>query len=290
MTNSSALIPVQHPWLVRVLRTVQFGLARLASRDGLVEAHAAPFNLTFTGPAADVLTRHIYRLGAHEPSILRYLIDHVRLGPEDIALDVGANIGWYSVLLNRLSEPGARIFAFEPDPRSYQLLTRNLAANDATRVTAMNVALGEKPGFATLHRYRDCNNGRHTLCAGGDTRGGVARVPVDTLKEVWNREHLGSRPIRFLKVDVEGFEYFVLRGAEDLLARCACVLLEYNPQSLPHVGLKTGALLDLLKSAGLSAGTFVNGQLRPISYDELERAESQHDLLLRPSGSASART
>jgi FkbM family methyltransferase len=280
-TQPLATIPVQHRWSVRVLRTLQFGFARLVSRDGYVEAHAAPFDLTFTGPAADCITRHIYRLGAHEPRIARYLIDHVRLGPEDIALDIGANIGWYSVLLNRLSVPGARIFAFEPDPESYRLLGKNLAANGATRVTALNVALGDSPGFAELHRYRDSNNGRHTLLA-GNTSGGIARVPVNTLKDVWESQHLGSAPIRFLKIDVEGFEYFVLRGAGDLLGRCACVLLEYSPESLPLAGLKPEALIDLLVAARLSARTFVNGQLLPISYAELARVESQHDLLLTP--------
>ena len=120
---------VEYPWALRVWRSLRFGLARLASRDGYVQARAAPFDLTFTGPGADVITRHIYRLGAHEPVITRYLLEHVHLGPGDVALDVGANIGWYSVLLDRLSEPGAQIFAFEPDPKTYGLLTRNLAAN-----------------------------------------------------------------------------------------------------------------------------------------------------------------
>ncbi|TLY64020.1 MAG: FkbM family methyltransferase [Gammaproteobacteria bacterium] len=280
-TQRPAAIPVQHRWPMRLLRTLQFGFARLVSRDGYVEAHAAPFDLTFTGPAADCITRHIYRLGVHEPRITRYLIDHLRLGPEDIALDIGANIGWYSVLLNRLSVPGARIFAFEPDPESYRLLIRNLEANGATRVTALNVAIGDSPGIAELHRYRDRNNGRHTLLA-GNTGGGIVRVPVTTLKDVWESQRLGSGPIRFLKIDVEGFEYFVLRGAGELLGRCACVVLEYSPEGLQLAGLKAEALIDLLVAAGLSARTFVNDQLLPISYSELARAASQHDLLLTP--------
>lgn len=280
-THLPAAIRVQHRWPVRVLRTLQFGIARLVSRDGYVQAHAAPFDLTFTGPAADCITRHIYRRGAHEPRITRYLLDHVRLGPEDIALDIGANIGWYSVLLSRLSVPGARILAFEPDPESYRLLSRNLEANEASRVTALNVALGDSPGFAELHRYKDSNNGRHTLLAGNQS-GGTVRVPVNTLKDVWATQQLGSRPIRFLKIDVEGFEYFVLRGAGDLLVRCACVLLEYSPEGLRLAGLKPEALIDLLATAGLTASVFAHGQLLPISYIELARAESQQDLLLTP--------
>lgn len=275
-------IPVQHAWFLRMLRTCQFGIARVTSRDGFVEAHAAPFGLTFTGPAADCITRHIYRIGAHEPHITRYLLDNVSVGRQEVALDVGANIGWYSVLLDRLSAPGAHVLAFEPDPGSYRLLQMNLKANQAGHVTALNLALGDKPGVALLHRYRESNNGRHTLLE-GNTSGGTVEVPVATLQSVWEREQLGSRPVAVLKIDVEGFECLVLRGAGDLLKRCRCVLLEYSPEGLKLAGLPPEALIDLLAAAGLEARVFAGDELVPISYAQLARADSQKDLLLTPS-------
>jgi len=272
---------VEYPWPLRVWRSLRFGLARLASRDGYVQARAAPFDLTFTGPGADVITRHIYRLGAHEPVITRYLLEHVRLGPGDVALDVGANIGWYSVLLDRLSEPGAQIFAFEPDPKTYGLLTRNLAANAAARVTALNLALGEADGTAQLRRYKDSNNGRHTLIA-TPRAGETVQVAVRTLESFWRAQRLGERPIRVLKIDVEGFEYFVLRGAGELLGRCENVLLEYSPAGLSLAGLEPGALIELLRRARLQARAFLGGELVPISLAQLSQVQHQHDLLLGP--------
>lgn len=279
----TAPTPVEHPWHRRMLRTLQFGLARLTSRDGLVTARAAPFGLTFTGPAADVITRHIYRLGSHEPAITRYLLENVRLGPTDVALDVGANLGWYSVLLNRLSAPGARIFAFEPDPRTFALLRANLAANQATRVSAFDIALGDVAGSAQLRRYKDSNNGRHSLIPGDDIAGTVT-VALDTLAHFWESRELADAPIAFMKVDVEGFEYFVLKGAGSLLRRCASILLEYSPQSLALGGLPPGALTELLAANDLSARAFVNGAVVPVSFAELARAQSQLDLLLSPRG------
>jgi FkbM family methyltransferase len=285
MTEKATIQPetstprVLHAWPMRMLRTLQFSWARLATRDGYVEARAAPFDASFTGPAADVITRHIYRLGAHEPAITRYLIEHVRLRAGDVAFDIGANLGWYSVLLSRLSEPGARIFAFEPDPESYRLLTRNLKVNAAETVAAFNVALGEEAGMAELHRYKACNNGRHTLLS-GNTSGGIVRVPVETLSSFWERHELGARPIRLMKVDVEGFEYFVLRGAGALLRRCACLLLEYNPESLPGAGLKSQLLIDLLAATGLTPHAFVGDYPVPVTFPELLASTSQRDLLL----------
>jgi FkbM family methyltransferase len=273
--------PVEYPWALRALRTLQFGFARLLSRDGYVTARAAPFGLTFTGPAADVITRHIYRLGAHEPAITRYLIEHVRLGAQDVALDVGANIGWYSILLQRLSEPGAQIFAFEPDPETYALLCTNLRANAASRVTPLNLALGDAPGIAQLRRYKHSNNGRHTLVVDGPAADMVP-VAVDTLAGFWSARALGERPIRFLKIDVEGFEYFVLRGAGELLARCANIFLEYSPASLRLAGLGPDALIELLRATRLSARAFRGGQLVPISLAQLAQVDVQHDLLLAP--------
>jgi FkbM family methyltransferase len=278
--DSDRSIPIQHPWHRRVLRTLRFGLERLRSPNGYVEAHAAPFGLRFVGPSADCITRHIYRLGAHEPQITRYLIEHVRIGANDIAVDVGANLGWYSVLLDRLSEDGARIFAFEPDPQTYRLLTENLRANAADAVAASNIALGETPGTATLHRYKASNNGRHTLVEAGRVGVCDVQVPVQTLESFLSEQGLGDARIRLLKIDVEGFEYFVLRGARGVLPRCERVLLEFN--IVDH-----GAdLIDLLASTGLTVRAFGAGGLIPMSHAELLRARTQHDLLLTPAGLA----
>jgi FkbM family methyltransferase len=270
---------IEHAWPRRLLRSVQFGLARLTSRDGYVVARAAPYGLTFKGPAADVITRHIYRLGAHEPVITRYLLENVRLGAGDIALDVGANLGWYSVLLNRLSAPGARIFAFEPDPRTYGLLLTNLAANEATRVTALNIALGAEAGSATLRRYKDSNNGRHSLIPGDDIAGSIT-VLLDTLDAFAAAQGIAGQRIAFMKIDVEGFEYFVLRGATQLLRQCDNIVCEYSPQSLALAGQPADVLIELLKASGLRAQGFIDGALRPISFAELAQVPAQLDLLL----------
>ncbi len=109
-TRSERSISVAHPWPRRILRTMRFGFARTRNPGTHVEARAALFDLKFRGPSADCITRHIYRLGAHEPDISRYIVERIHLGPRDIAIEVGANIGWYTALLSRLSDPTARIF------------------------------------------------------------------------------------------------------------------------------------------------------------------------------------
>jgi FkbM family methyltransferase len=268
-------------WPRRLLRTVRFGLARLSSRDGYVSAPAAPFAATFVGPARDVITRHIYRFGAHEPVITGYVMEHVRLAEGDVALDIGANIGWYSVLLSRLSSPGALIYAFEPDVETFVLLQRNLHCNGAMNVTAINCALGAEPGVGQLRRYKNSNNGRHSLLGGSAGRE-MLSVRIETLASFWQAHQLTQRPLRFMKVDVEGFEYFVLRGAGELLSRCACLILEYSPEGLQCAGLDPAVLIALLRETRLRLQVFTANGLTPIAVEALAELRAQHDLLLTP--------
>jgi len=266
-----------HRWPLVALRTLQFGLARLRGTE--VEARAAPFGLRLRGPVADCITRGIYRHGVHEPAITRYLIDTLRLGAGDVAIDAGANIGWYSLLLDRLAAPQASVFAFEPDPATFALLRANLAHNAAAHVEAQQVALGAECGTARLARYKDSNNGRHSLLA-ADSGAGTVEVPVVTLASFWQRQGLGARPLRLMKVDVEGFEYFVLQGAGALLTRCERLLLEYAPHSPAAGGSGAHALLALLRAAGFTPRWFSAAGLTPVSFERLAAMDTRCDLLL----------
>jgi FkbM family methyltransferase len=271
--------PRAYSWQRRLLRTLRFGLARLAARDGYISAPAGPFEATFLGPARDVITRHIYRFGAHEPTITRYVMEHVRLAADEVALDIGANIGWYSVMLSRLSDARARIYAFEPDVESFVLLQRNLYGNGATNVSAVNCALGAEPGTGELRRYKHSNNGRHSLLGESDGRD-TLRVRIRTLAGFWQEQGLGERALRFMKIDVEGFEYFVLRGAGALLERCAQLILEYSPDGLQCAGLKPADLTALLASSSFKLQVFTRAGLEPIRLEALHSLQTQHDLLL----------
>jgi FkbM family methyltransferase len=268
-----------YSWRTRLVRTLRFGLARLTARDGYISAPAGPFEATFVGPARDVITRHIYRFGAHEPTITRYVMEHVRLADEEVALDIGANIGWYSVLLSRLSAPRSRIYAFEPDVESFVLLQRNLYVNGAANVTAVNCALGAEPGTGELRRYKHSNNGRHSLLGTADGRD-TLNVRIRTLAGFWQEQALAERPLGFMKIDVEGFEYFVLRGAGALLARCAQLILEYSPEGLRCADLKPADLTALLASTPFTVRVFTGDGLAPISLEALGSLQAQHDLLL----------
>lgn len=252
-------VPTLHPWPVRIMRHLRYPVAR-AGRERLV-ARAAPFNLVFTGPSNDCVTRHIYQAGSHEPQITRYVLDTIRIEPCEVAIDVCANLGWYSVLFDRLAAAHSRIFAFEPDRPTYGLLLKNLLANRASRVTPVNAA----PGNA-IHTGSDL----HKVLAGDDG-----------LKRFWDGHGLAGRRIRILRLDTAGYEYFVLDGADALLKQCDCILLKYSPADLLDDELDLRSMtMDLLRRFGFAARAFSDGQLLPVRFEQLVNTQETMDLLL----------
>ncbi len=130
------------------------------------------------------------------------------LRPDDLFVDVGANVGAYSVLASRVAK--ARVIAVEPVPATYAKLCRNLRLNDVANgpVEALNVGLADRPGTLSFTATQGGLN--HVQIEGrGNTsaEGGVA-VEVRTLDEI-----LAGRVPRAVKLDVEGYELHVLRGA-----------------------------------------------------------------------------
>lgn len=143
------------------------------------------------------------------------------LGPGAVVLDVGANIGVHTVYFARAVGPGGRVIASEPQRLVYQTLCGNLALNSLTNVEAINVAVGAASGVLTLPPldYRSEHNfGGVRL---GNQEGGED-VSVVTL------DSLGLAAVFLIKIDVEGMELSVLRGAQTLLERCRPALYVEN--------------------------------------------------------------
>lgn len=130
-------------------------------------------------------------------------------------IDVGAQQGVFAVLAAAGVGPRGRLIAVEPEPVNFSRLEANLARNGLRQAAAVNLALSDARGKATLRRDA-VNTGGHTLLDGpGD--GGMVEVDVDTLDGLVER--LGIPALDLLKVDVEGSALAVLRGGLKTLAR-----------------------------------------------------------------------
>jgi FkbM family methyltransferase len=160
-------------------------------------------------------------------------------------VDVGANVGLYTLLLARLAGASGRVIAFEPEPDLFAVLQRNCWANRASTVTAINSALGEESGRVRFHRSA-FNSGDNRLGGFGWTSEAV-EVEVARLDEA-----LHDLRVDFLKMDVQGYEMRAFRGMERVLASNPHLELyfEFWPHGLTAAGSDPDELLQYLRERG----------------------------------------
>ena len=150
----------------------------------------------------------------------------------DNVMDIGANVGIFSVVMGVALGQSGRVFAFEPAPGNLVRLRRNLERNRLDDPQVFSYALGEADGQMTLHLARDPAYPSLVEVESGLGDGTGVRVQVRRLDGIW--EESGRPQIAFLKMDVEGAEATVIRGATHLLESCLpTMLIEANsPEQL----------------------------------------------------------
>lgn len=196
-----------------------------------VQLHDRPFRIH----PDEVIGRHILHFGLFDLLVTETLM---RLAdPGEVAVDVGANIGYMSrVLADRLG-PEGKVFAFEPHPEIHAELLLNTAG---TCVVAAQAAVSTMPGTAELHipRFFNGNRGIASLEKTADALDAVT-VTCVTLDDALD----GAAPVGVLKIDIEGHELAALQGAERLLRARQIrdiVFEEHHPEASPVVAYLTG--------------------------------------------------
>jgi FkbM family methyltransferase len=181
------------------------------------------------------------------------------LRPGDTFIDVGANLGLYSIIASRLVGPKGFVCAFEPDPVVYSRLRFNLHNNGCSNVKAFQLALSninETRVMQISNSGYDAYNSFGTPVRGGGTFEAreVACVRYDSFVE---HEPKLANPT-MIKVDVEGWESMVLRGAVEHLSRenAPLLQLEFNDEAARSVGRRCSELYKWLTSLGYSIYTF----------------------------------
>lgn len=196
------------------------------------------------------LVERLAQGGAYEPELLGLLVDELRASERPTFVDVGANIGLISLaVLARV--PEARVFAFEPGPHQRRLLEATIARNGLSgRLMLSPLALSERGGTApfAVHTSRHASgDGFVDTGRAGPTR--ELRVRTESLDAWWEGE--GQPPLDVVKIDTEGAELLVLRGAEAVLeAERPVVFLEIHPLNLRAYPYASDDVRDFLESRG----------------------------------------
>ncbi len=192
------------------------GLRLVQGRHGWMLAHAAD---VFIG-------RSFIRYGECCEQEVQFLLQLLRAG--GTVVEVGANIGTHTVPLARaLAAQQRRLLAYEPQPAMFQTLCANLAVNGIGNVAAQPAACGAEPG--TL--YFDAPDYRSRGNFGGVAMQREAAAGRTSVRCLRLDDELGGERVGLLKIDVEGFELEVLRGAAGTLARCRPLLYLENDRA-----------------------------------------------------------
>jgi FkbM family methyltransferase len=177
-------------------------------------------------PRYSFIDGFIFSFGIYEISGTRFL--QAVLRPGMTVVDVGANSGYYSLWASRLVGPTGRVYAFEPVPDLEAGLRHNVALNAIGNITVRSEAISESTGTAVLHvSHASKNTGLSSLVLNQDVGADSERLEVQTITLDELAEQI-SEPIDFIKIDVEGAEEMVIRGATQLLAaeRAPAILFE----------------------------------------------------------------
>jgi FkbM family methyltransferase len=154
-------------------------------------------------------------------------------------IDAGANVGYTARVFARAIEAPYRVYAFEPDGTNFRRLTR-FTRDD--RIVPIQSALGEHEGEVELW-HNDRHPGDHRVVT-RNAPGPTSTVPITSIDEF---ARTLTHPIRFVKIDVQGYEPAVLRGMRETLRGDVVVALEFAPAHIRALGFQPDEVFDLLR-------------------------------------------
>ncbi|NNF66066.1 MAG: FkbM family methyltransferase [Gammaproteobacteria bacterium] len=205
-------------------------------------------------PGMTGATGNLY-CGLHEFEDMAFVLHFLR--DTDVFVDIGANIGSYTVLAS--GAVGANTIAIEPIPSTYQHLIDNVNINNiGDKVSPLNIGLGSHVG--TLNFSSDQDTVNHVI-AKNEKTGSMIEVAVDTLDHI-----VTNSPPTLIKIDVEGFETEVFAGAADTLSNSTLrgIIVELNGSGARY-GFDEDALHDLI----------IRHDFSPVCYQPFERKLTQ---------------
>jgi FkbM family methyltransferase len=213
---------------------------------------------------------HILNPEFRERALIEIMKKEVKKG--DTVLDLGANIGFYTLFLADLVGPGGRVFAFEPSPETFSILKKNVEANSYGNIVLEQKCIADKSGAEEFFMYNDL--GSHFSSLSGNIykmskRITSVRTQTVSLDDYFNNY---SGRIDFIKMDIEGAENRALIGMKNIILKNKNlkIITEYAPIALKKVsGIKPEQYLINLKKIGFNLSEIDGEITKPIDFEEI---------------------
>lgn len=242
--------------LSRLLRSILWLINKKTSRTPWTLPVFAPHSLQLRCHPDSIIALHVVQRSEwHDWDTAQFITRFLREG--DTFVDVGANIGLYTLPASRIVKATGRVIAIEPSPINRARLQENLTLNSISTVHVEPCALGETPGELS---FSDEDALAHVELAGSGPK-----VPVKTFDSITPQTE-----IALMKVDVEGFELSVFRGAIQTMqaGHLPVILFEMNHSHLRY-GVSAEDIFTFLRSTGYQIACYEHNSRR-IMHDHLE--------------------
>ncbi len=217
--------------------------------------HRMRFDLDPRRPTEGVIAAFLKGGRLYEPEIAE--VFNRAIQPGDTVLDVGANVGMFSILAAHLVGPGGCVVGFEPAVDNLERFAANLALNDLANVIVVDQPASDRIDTVTFWLNSD-NDGGHSLWDPGNhrlhpkSRENVRPIVMTTTTIDAEMARLGLAPPRLIKIDAEGAEHLVLAGAIELLREYEIpyIVAELNEVALDQMGSSQSALRGFMAELG----------------------------------------
>ncbi len=183
--------------------------------------------------------------GTYEELEAKIMKEKIKVG--NIVVDVGANIGLHTLNMAKIVGNTGQVFAFEPDPSNFEILRKNVKINNYQNIILEQKACADKYGRTTL--YQSDHPGMHRVFPQTKQAKGQVQVELTSLDKYFIDSNLADK-INFIKIDVEGLEFSVLKGMKNILKnnKKIKILFEFMPKNTMEAGFTPIELLNYLTS------------------------------------------
>jgi FkbM family methyltransferase len=267
-----------------MLNSHEFTQRHLLDRsEGAATLVELPAFKMYVSPDDNYIGGSILRDHVYEPFVTRLFEQLLRSGMH--VLDVGANMGYFSLLAASLVGERGRVYSWEPSPNNVKMLLASLLANRFSNIEIVQAAAGRRSGL--LNYFPNFSNGMVTTIEQVPPEQAFAAETVMALRidDVVPRE----AKIDFVKIDVEGFEYEALNGALETLRRCRPLIVsEFCPKSLQSSsGISGEEYLQFVVQLGYDMHVVGENKLMPGDIPEVlemhKKSGIDHiDILFQP--------